>query len=68
MILCINNVLVLTQRYQIGPYRAIILLCLVPCGGPSWGEYVVALRVGDSIEADSIVGRYAVPYVCTASN
>ena len=25
--------------YEIGPYWGIILPCLFPCGGPSWGEY-----------------------------
>ena len=33
-----NNVFTLIKGYWIGPYRAIILPCLFPGGGPSWGE------------------------------
>ena len=32
--------------YQIGLCRVIILPCLFPCGGPSWGEYLLIAKVG----------------------
>ena len=29
-----KKVLILIQRYELGPYRAIILPCLFPCAAP----------------------------------
>ena len=39
---CIKGIHI-NKKYQIGPYRAIILPCLFPCGGPSWSESLLAI-------------------------
>ena len=44
-----KKVSLLITMYYIEPYTAIILPCLFPCGGPSWGQLYILCVFGSGI-------------------